>query len=367
MRTGPRPLLAHLGLTLSAQTMQQDGKSNQANTLTKMLEGIRRYQLHPFVREGMELECVWQEGQVRVLRCHGMAQPGERLKTPLLILPSMVNRMTILDLLPEQSFVRFMAGQGRDIYVLDWGDPVKDAQQVTLEGIFAHRLAPALNHIIGENAGVGVHILGYCMGGTLAAGMAQLYRQQCRSVTLLAAPWDFHAGGGDLSRWVQFWSPVGLSLILQNGYLPGDWMQSVFASLDPFQTAEKFAAFAGMAEDDPRVPVFVTVEDWLNDPVHLPGALARNCIQEWFTHNLTAQEQWKIQGQSIRPQNIEIPVCVIASQADRLVPYRSCMAIMQAPHAHHIKAQCGHIGFMASAGSKASLWPEISAFFDAQD
>jgi polyhydroxyalkanoate synthase len=46
-----------------------------------------------------------------------------RRSTPLLIVYALVNRPSILDLEPERSLIRGLVEAGRDVYLLDWGDP----------------------------------------------------------------------------------------------------------------------------------------------------------------------------------------------------------------------------------------------------
>lgn len=356
MRTGPRPLMTHLGLALSAQNAENAD-------FTRMMEGIKKYQLHPYVRTMTEPSAIWQEGEVRLLH---YPEQGGKQKGAVFVVPSMINRATILDITQSQSFVRWMAGQGYGVYVLDWGQSIQDAGQKNFDALFSDRIQPALKYAA-EHSSQKLHIAGYCMGGILAAAAAQLYEEYCASLTLLATPWDFQGGEEHLAHWVQFWAPVGLSSILQFGYLPSDWIQTVFASLDPFQTAKKFAAFAEMSEEDPKAEIFVAVEDWLNDPVHLPGELARVCIKDWFADNICMQGNWKVLGQAIAPIHIHVPVLVVASRNDRLVPYDSAAAFLQEDkdNIQLYEASCGHIGFMASMSSRETIWPALCNFFAA--
>ena len=52
---------------------------------------------------------------------------------PLLIVHSLVSRSYILDLLPENSMVRFLVGEGFDVYLLDWEAPDPADAENTLE------------------------------------------------------------------------------------------------------------------------------------------------------------------------------------------------------------------------------------------
>lgn len=361
MRTGPKPLMTHIGLALSAGAQQSDNPQDVQEYAQKMLQGIRKYQMHDFKREVPDREVLWQAGQASVLKFEAK---GQNKKPPAFIVPSMVNRAYILDLMDGQSFCAWLSEQGHQIYLLDWGEPTQDDGLSDIDVLMDQRLIPSLK-ACAEDCGSKLHVLGYCMGGTFAAALAQIAFDHVASLCMLAAPWDFHSGGGDLSKWVEFWTPAGLTMIAQNGYLPSDWIQTVFASLDPFQTAQKFSHFADMDDDDLKAQIFVAVEDWLNDAVPLPGELARICLYDWFQKNVTYTGEWQVLGHDIRPAELDIPVLIAASENDRLVPYASSIAF-QSQQTDILKCACGHIGFMASQKAQNDVWTKISQFFAGQ-
>ena len=39
-------------------------------------------------------------------------------------------------------------------------------------------------------------LIGYCLGGLLAPGLAAVAQRDLAGLALLATPWDFHAGDG---------------------------------------------------------------------------------------------------------------------------------------------------------------------------
>ncbi len=366
MRKGPHPLSVQISLAASAAGMQGAGQSgfsqqvslNAAAEMKDMLLGIQKYQLYPYEPERGPLEKIWEAGTASVSTIPGHA--AKKDSAPILLVPSMVNRAYILDLVPERSMLRWLGQQNITPYILDWGDGVHDAGQQSVEGIVLQRLVPAIEFVAQKNVGK-TGVLGYCMGGTLLAGAAQNAAQNISSLVFLAAPWDFHAGARSLLGRVQFWSPSAFPAIAAKGHLPMDWMQMLFASLDPQSAAKKFAAFAEMDQDSDEARLFVAVEDWLNDGVDLPGPVAHACIKDWFFENAPFRKEWRLGGKPVDPAMINVPSLVIASKQDRLVDYDTAAAIGKVlPNAKIVNPACGHIGMIAGSKAISKVWTPVA-------
>lgn len=355
-RSGPSPLPVHLGIAASL-SMQDPAKGPEL--LQGLMAGIRKYQLHPYARTLPDLPTVWQKGQVTLRRAKA---PGTAGQPPLLLIPSMINGSAILDLMEERSLARWMAGQGRDVYLLDWGVSTKDDGQASPEAVLRERLIPAIEFTAQEGGGK-ADVMGYCMAGTLLAAAAQAAPDPVRKIVFLATPWDFHAGDKKLQAMVQYWSAGGLALMAQHGILPADWVQSVFASVDPHQSVTKFTNFIDVPDDDPRARRFVAVEDWLNEAADLPRAVAQTCIQDWYLDNLPGQGAWRVEGRIVDPATLRAPVLIVAASRDRLVPPSSSEALRQRlPGATWLEANTGHIGLIAGEKAVEDIWAPIYAW-----
>lgn len=345
LRRGPRPLPAFVGMAgLFARSPE---------SRLRMIEGLKLYQSHPFRRPATVDRIIWQDGTVTIR--HIPAQ-GKR---HLLLVPSMINRSVIMDLLPTRSFARWLAARGIDVYLLDWGEPKDDSGQQTLDDILHQKLLPSLL-FLNEKTG-GYDVLGYCMGGTLLAGAVHLEPEGLNKVIYLAAPWDFLAGGRELQQQVLLGTPSALQITEQGGVLPSGWIQSVFAAVNAERNIHKFANFAAMDQDSDQARLFVAVEDWLNDGVDLPSALARACVVDWYGQNKPAKGEWIVDGRAVDPARTKNPVLVVTSSTDRLVPEESSHALASMiPQARLLTSTCGHIGMMTGRRAQDEVWKPIA-------
>lgn len=362
MRNGPTPLSMHLGMT--GAFLQ--GRENAHSMLSDMIRGIQLYQNTEYKPRLSQRSIIWQSGQTtlqKILRENETAKSDVLPRPCCVLVPSLINGSAILDLSEDRSLARWLSEeQGFDVYLLDWGDLLREEDQdITIATLVGQRLCDVLSHLRQEAGGAPVHGLGYCMGGALMLGALSVKKGILDSLTLLAAPWNFHAGEQNLLSRVRFWAPSALMGASASRALKADALQSLFASMDPLVTHKKFTRFASMEQDSKEARLFVAVEDWVNDGKSLPHNIARECIEEWFLKNALYQGEWIIDGQKIDPALIDLPVFIVASHNDRLVDYDSAIALQPLlPNAQVYDALCGHVGMIAGSGCVAQVWQPIA-------
>jgi polyhydroxyalkanoate synthase subunit PhaC len=323
--------------------------------------GLDAYRRHPFRRAAPRTPVVWQEGNVRLL------DYGAARKAPaVLVVPSLINRYYVLDLLPEQSFLRHLAASGLRPFVVDWGEPGAAERDFTLSDYIAGPLDRVLTKASDLTRGP-VTIIGYCMGGLLALALALRRPADTAALALLATPWDFHAErperarllgelGAFLPRFLAAGEPFPLSII-----------QFLFLMLDPFLAERKFIRFAALDPKGPAARSFVALEDWINDGVPLAHNVAVECLQSWYGDNAPARGSWEIAGQQMRAEDLAAPTLVVLPRRDRIVPPRSAAPLAIAiPQAEVLRPAFGHIGMMASAEAPATVWRPITDWLRAR-
>ena len=349
---------------------------------TALIEGIQAYRKHPYRRDLVDPPTVWQEGSTRLLdygseqakakgpsekgaggaRAAGGARRSKGRGLPILVVPSLINRAYVLDLTAERSFLRWLTAEGFRPYLVDWGRPGPEEQRFTLTDYIAGHLAEALSAILDREARPPV-VLGYCMGGLLALGLAQLRGRDLAGLACLATPWDFHAEQAAVAALASHTMAPLWPLVDSLGELPVDLIQGLFTTLDPQLVIRKFTAFSRLPADDPRTLAFVALEDWLNDGVPLAGPVAQECVKGWYGDNSTVKGRWRVAGRPVLPAKVNLPsLCVIPAR-DRIVPSGSATALAEAlPGATVQRPAAGHIGMMVSKGAEAKVWTPLAAW-----
>ena len=331
--------------------------------LDEFLTGITAYRRHPYRRDLIDPPAIWGEGSTR-LRDYGGVDGAPVGGRPVLVVPSLVNRAYVLDLTARRSFLRFLAHQGFRPLLVDWDRPGAIERGFDLSDYIMRRLGAALDATIAA-AGRKPIVLGYCMGGNLALGLAQTRHADIQALALLATPWDFHAERADLAHAVAHTMTPWMALIEQLGELPTDALQSLFLGLDPFLGVRKFRAFAALDPDSAKAHEFVALEDWLNDGVPLAAQVARECILGWYGDNTPARGEWRLDGRAVLPKKIATPSLAVIPEQDRIVPPASAEALAAAlPRVERLRTPLGHIGMMVGSQAQDALWRPLAAWLD---
>jgi poly(3-hydroxyalkanoate) synthetase len=392
LRRGPRPLLMHLSLAMMRSAVSSSAwpswsgawptgtglsRTGAEAQLTKIAEhvaaagpgaesrfahallseawaqdrgflaGIAAYRRHPYERSMEDPPAVWAEGGSRLLD-----YTTDRAGPLVVVVPSLINRATILDLMPGKSLMRYLAAEGVQPLLLDWGEPGPVERHFTLTDYVAGRLERALIAI-----GRPVILVGYCMGGLLALAAALRRPDLVRGLALLATPWDFHAPDANRARGLAGLLPALEPAMGATSALPTDLLQTLFACLDPFETPTKYRNFARLDQAGSAARLFVAIEDWLNDGVPLATAVARTCIGEWYGENTTTEGRWSVAGAAVDPTRLGQPAFIAIPNRDRIVPPESASALAALiPDATVHRPAAGHVGMAAGRRAEAELW-----------
>lgn len=272
---------------------------------------------------------------------------------PAVFVPSLINPPLILDLAEDNSLLRWLAAEGKVRPLLvDWGDPAAPGVVdggMTVAGHVEQLLLPLL-----EALGEPVHLVGYCLGGTMALGAAAV--REVASLILIAAPWRF-AGFGAAARAeiAALWSaarPAAEAL----GLVPMEVLQSGFWRLDPARTVSKYEAFGQMEPDSPGARAFVALEDWANAGAPLTLAAGRELFEDLVAGDATGEGRWHVGGRIVDPGAMAAPACEFVSLSDRIVPAASAAGLPTS-----VTLGLGHVGMIAGSRARAQLWEPLAA------
>ena len=326
----------------------------------KFAVGIQKYHDHAYARPAPPYPVIWEQGTTRLYDYLPTAPTAGKSKKksgiPILVIPSLVNRAYILDLLPEKSFLKFLSENEFHPFLVDWDAPGETEKDFGLSEYITQRLLPIYAFVSQQYAPPAV--LGYCMGGNLALALAQLANPKPPALALLATPWDFQAQG--MPAFTMDMAEQLMKVVSFQHEFPVDGLQSMFAALDPFGAAQKFVKFAEMDMMGEHAKLFVALEDWLSDGVPLTPKVTEDTMKGWYAQNTAATGGWRVGDTAIHPSAIQIPTLTVLPQQDRIVSPASAAALASAiPGALSLTPDMGHIGMMVGRDAQTRVWEPI--------
>ena len=116
---------------------------------------------------------------------------------PLLIIPPWINKYYILDLRPENSFIKWLVDHGQTVFCISWVNPDETLAQKTFEDYMFEGPLAAIELIRKATGRPDVNAIGYCLGGTLLsvtlAYLAAKKKPLIHAATFIATLTDFSA------------------------------------------------------------------------------------------------------------------------------------------------------------------------------
>lgn len=316
-------------------------------------------------------DVVHAENKWRLLRYRRPAPNGgeARYKTPVLLVPSLINRHYVLDLLPGKSFAEFMVGLGFDVYCIDWGTPGDEDRYLTFDDVADKYIGRALRIAASAGKDGRAHVLGYCLGGTLAVIHAAVRPARVASLVALAAPIRFD-DDGLLSKWTRTGTFDVNTTVDAMGNVPWQLLQSAFHMLRPTLKLSRAVSFLDKAWTDESLDGFLALETWGNDAVSFPGACYVRYVEELYRGDALVKGTFVLAGKPAKLGAITCPVLAVTFEHDNIVPWQSAAVLIDevgSADKHRIHLPGGHVGAVVSQKASKTLWPQIAAFWAKQE
>ena len=244
---------------------------------------------------------------------------------PLLIVPPCINKYYILDLGPENSFVRHAVASGHTVFMISWRNIPSQLGHLTWDDYLEQGVFTAFGAVREISGSRNINTLGFCVGGTmLACALAVLAARRepvVASTTLLTAMLDF-SDPGDIGVYVSRESLAAREpMLLSGGRVHGSELTSAFASLRPNELVWNYVVNNYLKG---RTPPAFDLLYWNSDSANLPGPMYDYYLRNMYLDNrLREPGALTMCGEAVDLSRIAIPTYVYASRDDHIVPWRT--------------------------------------------
>ncbi len=244
-------------------------------------------------------------------------------KIPLLIIPPWINKYYILDLRPENSFVKYIVDQGYTTFMVSWKNPNSSMREIGFEEYIELGSAKAIQVVQDITKSKKINALGYCLGGTLLSMTLAIACAKkevpVQSATFLAAMVDFSDIGpmGDIVDEALI-NKLEKGEIKEYGMMRGKVMMHAFNAIRANDLIWGYVANNYLMGKKPEA---FDILYWNGDSTNLPARMYMYYLRHIiFENKLSRKNALRIGGISIDISKIDLPAFVIGTNEDHISP-----------------------------------------------
>ncbi|MTJ84224.1 MAG: class I poly(R)-hydroxyalkanoic acid synthase [Telmatospirillum sp.] len=244
---------------------------------------------------------------------------------PLLIVPPWINKFYVLDLKPQNSFVRWAVEQGHTVFVISWVNPDETLADVSFEQYMKRGLLAAIDAVTAATGQKRVNAVGYCIGGTLLATtlawMAAKKDRRVASATYFTSLVDF-SDPGELAVFID---DQQLDLMDEHmrrkGYLEAHHLSDAFSLLRENDLIWSFVVRNYLLGQEP-MPFDLLY--WNSDSTHMPAAMHSFYLRNMYLRNLLREPGGiTIGGVPLDLRDIKVPTYFLSAREDHIAPWKT--------------------------------------------
>ncbi|HEY5763980.1 MAG TPA: class I poly(R)-hydroxyalkanoic acid synthase [Rhodocyclaceae bacterium] len=294
-------------------------------------------------------------------------------KRPFLIVPPCINKYYILDLQPENSFVRFAVEQGHTVFLVSWRNPKEAQAKRTWDDYLEQGPITAIGVVREITKAKQINALGFCVGGTILTSALAVLKARgedpVASLTLLTTLLDF-SDTGEIGLFIDEQSVAAREATIgQGGLLTARELSGTFSALRANDLVWNYVANNYLKGQKPQA---FDLLYWNGDNTNLPGPFA--C---WYMRNLYHANNLRVPGKlemcgvKVDLGKLEMPAYLLATREDHIVPWQTAYQSTRllGGKTRFVLGASGHIAGVINpaAKNKRSHWLEGNQRSGAED
>ncbi len=244
---------------------------------------------------------------------------------PLLVVPPCINKYYILDLQPENSFIRYTVAQGQTVFLVSWRNPQADLGHLTWDDYVEKGPLTAIK-VVQDICGLDqINALGFCVGGTILSSALAVAKARgedpVASLTLLTTLLDF-TDTGEIGCFIDENSVVQREATIgKGGLLTARELSTTFSALRANDLIWQYVVGNYLKGNK---PVAFDLLYWNSDSTNLPGPFAA-----WYLRHLYLENSLRVPGKlpmcGVKADlgKVDMPAFLLATREDHIVPWES--------------------------------------------
>ena len=275
---------------------------------------------------------------------------------PLLFIPPWINKYYILDMQPQNSFIKFLVDSGFTVFIISWKNPDASMEEITFEDYMTLGPLTALDVVKEITGSQKVNIVGYCIGGTLLAMvlsyLTALGDKTANSATFFVSLLDFREVG-DTAVFIDEPQVTYIEgQMMERGYLDSRSMASMFNMMRANDLIWSNVVNNYLLGKEP--PAFDLLY-WNNDGTRMAREAHSFYLRNtYLENNLVKPGKIVLKDVPIDLKRIRQDIYAVGAQQDHIVPWKAAWQISQlvSGKVRFVLGGSGHIAGIINPPSK---------------
>ncbi|MCM3114187.1 alpha/beta fold hydrolase [Neobacillus sp. MER 74] len=271
-------------------------------------------------------EIVWKKNK-STLYYHPAKE--KEYQIPVFLVYSLLNKSYILDVGEGSSVVGGLTERGYDVYFLDWGSPSYEDSEITLDNYILDYLENGVKRALRHSGAKEISMIGYCLGGTIAAIFTSLTNLPIKNLVLATVPIDFSIGIVP-DKWLNGLQKGTINfdrLSEVYGVIPSEIMYGMFRGLSPVSVSP-WVNLISRAHDDEYVKKWRRMDKWTKDSASFSGAAFKQLFNDLYKDNKLLKGELTIGGRKVDLKNIHCSFFVFSTSRDTLILEKQSLPVM---------------------------------------
>ncbi|MBV7503993.1 alpha/beta fold hydrolase [Bacillus sp. sid0103] len=253
----------------------------------------------------------------------------KKYQTPVFLVYSLLNKPYILDIGEGSSVVGGLTERGYDVYFLDWGSPGIEDYDITLDHYILDYLENGVKRTLRHSGSKEISMIGYCLGGTIAAIYTSLTELPIKNLILATVPIDFSVGIVP-DKWLKGLQKGTINfdrLSEVYGVIPTEIMYGMFRGLSPVYVSP-WVNLISRAHDVEYVKKWRRMDKWTKDSASFSGAAFKQLFNDLYKDNKLLKGELTIGGRKVDLKNIHCSFFVFSTSRDTLVLEKQSLPVI---------------------------------------
>lgn len=361
IRQGQAVLQHSIGRRFSRQQYFLQDKSIRKQILREGLFSVHYYP--PLTEDRVQIE-----GETLLVN-------PKHYSVPVVLIPPLGVYGWVFDLMAERSLVRYFLAHGFSVYIIDWGQPTKSENYLSLETYALQWFPKAIEIVKQHSDQTQVSLVGYCMGGLLALMYtAAKGSDSVKNLVTIASPVNMHQMNSAIGKMYQILSIPNRMIKKLTGYQLNDFDSKLFhingkllsIGFQLTQPAAMISSYLDLVKNLSNrdyVSRYTTMNEWFTNMPDYPGATMREMIEKFGLQNRMTHGQFHIGGRQVSFKNIHSALLAIAGDNDAITSIGAASAVLTVVGSLDKTFEVvsgGHAGLFTGSRAVKTTWVIVS-------